>query len=112
MIEFEKGGVSCEATCEYNWKDADDTQATGSLYVREEDDDGNEITDEAALKLLTDGEFASKLAKEFGNKYVGFEARSINGKRVSSQSSLAQAIADHLRAHPGERLFELEGVIG
>jgi len=112
VIEHEKDGVSCEATCDYDWKDADSTLATGTLYVGEEDADGNEVTDEAALALLTDEDFGYKLAKEFGNKYVSFEIRKINGEEPDPRLSLEEAIVAHLRAHPGERFFQLEGNIG
>jgi len=109
-MTFDKDGVSCFAECDYDWKNADSTDASGSVTfkVQDEHDYPEEVADDnAVIDLINDENFQWKLQKEFGNKYVTLVPETINGQKV--HGFLPEAIIEYLKNNPGFRVFYIEG---
>ena len=96
--------VSGSAECDYDWQHADSRNADASVNFNED------ATDEEIIALLQDIDFRRRLGKEFGTRSVGFVARTINSERVE-RGHVADVVIKFLQSNPGERWFEMEGVV-
>lgn len=102
--------------CDYDWKDADSTEATGRVEITEiTSDDGAE-----ALLLA----FDKDVREEFSSRAYSLVPRTVNSEKVATNGSpipnpgdhrfpfvhwITASCIRHLRAHPGVRKFEIEG---